>query len=589
MSQIDKTRDNIRVSDMEDNARKELFQKFVDAGGKVVKESRPKPMVFDRDKQKAIADKMDSFHSQQKRSSRNFSTISDSAVNIDSSNGFLDSFINRLLLYFSGVTSFSGKKIKKSFFNSFSEEYKISMMELQMIYLDIFRQNPSLGEKIINQLDQQKPVYFEVLEMTADLYDKTILSEILDSYTAFPTDTKFTNDYKTSLLAYFKKIYPLLPYVNSIYTAYDKAISLQQKNVNNSSTSYSVKRKKANNGIYIIFNKMLPRLYRLFCYYHGRNIPLNESSTIEELLMIGPDLKPGMRTSSSPSRFSENFQKISAQAKAKEEEEKKEAIDELKKKHRQSLSEEIKNGILLMKKLDFQLLKKTYLSNNDIAQLIETTDPYLKMYLLFLEFDRQYSYILTTNKIKYSIYYDKNIKYDMRTELLDLFNSMRACEEAAKQYFFAWDSYKKVSSDTNYNKELHLQYSKKVAELEKEKKIMGNALKIAIRSFMERLTDKMQFILNDISDVNRIISNSKDVLEADPDIDPNMKFSGKTVEEAISSVNNYAQALLFRISLKGDLFQEPKKIEETMSISSSQKENIPDENQSIMDQLEDLF
>ena len=210
------------------------------------------------------------------------------------------------------------------------------------------------------------------------------------------------------------------------------------------------------------------------------------------------------------------------------------------------------------------------------------------MYLLFLEFDRQYSYILTTNKIKYSIYYDKNTKYDMRSDLLDLFNSMRACEEAAKQYFYSWENYKKVASDTNYSKELHLQYSKKVAELEKEKKVMGNALKISIRSFMERLADKMQFILNDINDINRIISNSKDILEADPDIDPNMKFSGKTVEEAISSVNNYAQALLFRISLKGDLFQEQKNSENNTP-ANQQTENKTDDSQTIMDQLEDLF
>ena len=117
---------------------------------------------------------------------------------------------------------------------------------------------------------------------------------------------------------------------------------------------------------------------------------------------------------------------------------------------------------------------------------------------------------------------------------------------------------------------------------------MGNALKISIRSFMERLADKMQFILNGINDINRIISNSKDILEADPEIDPNMKFSGKTVEEAIASVNNYAQALLFRISLKGDLFQEQKTIENNEK-ADQQIENKTDDNQTIMDQLEDLF
>ncbi|HPY03448.1 MAG TPA: hypothetical protein PL161_09525, partial [Spirochaetota bacterium] len=137
MSQLDKTRDNIRVSDIEDNTRKELFQKFVDAGGKVVKETRPKPMVFDREKQKVIAEKMDSFHSNKKRTSRSKSSLSESSIEIETSPSFLDSFINRLILFITGVTSFSGRRIKKSFFDSFADEYKISMMELQMIYLDI--------------------------------------------------------------------------------------------------------------------------------------------------------------------------------------------------------------------------------------------------------------------------------------------------------------------------------------------------------------------------------------------------------------------------------------------------------------------
>ena len=59
MSQIDKTRDKIKVEELTNTDRKELFDKFVKAGGKVVKEKKKHPVKIDRAKQKEFAQRLE--------------------------------------------------------------------------------------------------------------------------------------------------------------------------------------------------------------------------------------------------------------------------------------------------------------------------------------------------------------------------------------------------------------------------------------------------------------------------------------------------------------------------------------------------
>ena len=53
MKEIDKTKKNLRVDQIDDGQRKALFNKFKDAGGKVLSEKEQKrALVIDREKQK---------------------------------------------------------------------------------------------------------------------------------------------------------------------------------------------------------------------------------------------------------------------------------------------------------------------------------------------------------------------------------------------------------------------------------------------------------------------------------------------------------------------------------------------------------
>ena len=62
---IDKTKKNVGISNLNDNTRKDLFNKFKEAGGEVVDErKKTKPLIIDRDKQRKHQQKVDS-HSDQ--------------------------------------------------------------------------------------------------------------------------------------------------------------------------------------------------------------------------------------------------------------------------------------------------------------------------------------------------------------------------------------------------------------------------------------------------------------------------------------------------------------------------------------------
>jgi hypothetical protein len=188
MSKVDRTRENIGVSNLDDKTKKELFNKFVDAGGKVVQEKKKSGFTnFDREKQLNYKKKIDEHKKNlQERKPELSGERARRAPKTPakpqpqkapppapvSRGGFMDRAMIRFKLYFMGVAEFFNPYFKKGFIEKFNTEYKAALLEIQMIYLDLFRQNPSQGKEIIDQLDGFKPIYFETAEMLSMIYDR---------------------------------------------------------------------------------------------------------------------------------------------------------------------------------------------------------------------------------------------------------------------------------------------------------------------------------------------------------------------------------------------------------------------------------
>jgi hypothetical protein len=102
MRKIDKTRENIGVDNLDDHSKKELFDKFVDAGGEVIKENARKGFTdFDREKQRIHRQRIDA-HREKLKSPKTAKQQKKLARGIpkDSSEGASSKKPSRLSLFF---------------------------------------------------------------------------------------------------------------------------------------------------------------------------------------------------------------------------------------------------------------------------------------------------------------------------------------------------------------------------------------------------------------------------------------------------------------------------------------------------------
>ncbi|MBN1499290.1 MAG: hypothetical protein JW982_04005 [Spirochaetes bacterium] len=566
MSFFDNTRDNIKVQQLTDEDRKQMFNKFRDAGGEVIKEKKKRPIIINREKQRELVEKMDS-HYQQSRSvsgsSRRKSTfaVPESIVSEKKENIFIrmfDSFKTRFVLSFSGVTDFSGSVFKQKFFERYKSDYQTALAEMQLLYMDLFKQNIVLANRIIDQLDRQKPLYFELIEMMADVFDRTINGQIIDSFIAFPDEEQLVREYRNPILAFFKKLYPLYLYQDHIYIAYEKAILLQAKLDKNGTIDAGAKKKKLRNNLYTIFNKLFPKLYWLFCKYHGAIIALHHQSRIEEILLIGPDMKPGNRVAATPSSIDpENISRTIDQKNQIDREESENAKQILKKNTVETIPPHILKGLTEMKKMHPPALYRKYAEKDDILKTIGLSDKVMLTYLYFSEFDHELSFLLTTNKIKYQPTFDKNQKKIIYKAIFEnFFNKINPVYDAFKQYFSAVEANNFAISDKPVSNEQYMKYSKRITETEKERKLRGLNARSLVANYMQKLSEHLGFVLKDINGLNKIVENSRSPLIFEKGVEENKIIRGMTIAQAFEYLYNFTSAFRYKLSPAGNLSGE---------------------------------
>jgi len=548
MKEIDKTKQNIRLDKIDDGQRKTLFNKFKDAGGKVLTEKEQRrALVIDREKQRQHQQKLDK-HFSNKRVPKSDSPFmkkpvitkkGHSASPAPESSPF-DRFKIRMRLRILGVTGFNTIFFKKRFFKRFTDEYKPSLIEIQLIFLALFKKDPKTGNRIIYSLDKVSPLYYELIEKAGEIYESFLIDQIVEGYLNYPDVPQTLSELRESMTELFRPIYLLKPYENTLYNSFEKSIDLNLSYVEGKKDK-TINKKELKNSLFIIFNKLYPRLHTIFCHYQG--ILFTESDKrIEIILGIPKSEKPGNRI-----RRSEYLAMQTEQEAEKDQKpDTKETSDSL------LLSDPVKEGLKIMYKLDNKTLRGIYDKKNKYEYLSDS-DKVLLAYMLFLEFEKEYSFILTTNQIKFNIDFGSDAKKDYRTSLHDLFNRLNKCRDAFTSYYETYLEYIKVFNRKPISNDQYITYSKRVDEIANKKKQSGTMVRMTIRSFMDNLASELIGLIEDMNSEQKFISNPQDVLEFSYEIEGEKKLKNKKIFEAIEVIYNYASAFVYRLSTDGDL------------------------------------
>jgi len=589
MKEIDKTKKNIRINEIDESQRKDLFNRFKDAGGKVLSEKEAKrSLIIDREKQKEHLKKLEEHYSNKRvPSNKRVVTSKKSSTNLPyiTSTPF-DRFRIRMRLRFLGITGFNTVFFKKSFFQKFKEYYKPSLIETQMIFLALFKKDPKTGNRVIRSLDKISPIYYELIEKAGDLYEPYLIDQIIEGYLNFPEVPQPLSDLRESITELFRMLYILKPFENSIYNSFEKSIDMSIS-YNEGKKDKSIRKKDLKNSLFIIFNKLYPRLHTIFCHYQG--VLFTESDkTIEDILSIPQSQKPGNRT-----RRDEIYQvQLEPVEDQSQETEVEQSSDNL------SVNDAVREGLKLMYRLDNKTLRSLYDKKGEFERLSDN-DKVLLSYMLFLEFEKEYSFLLTSNKIKYNIDFSTNIKIDYRLKIQDLFNRFNKCQDTFRTYYEMFLEYNKVFNQKPMNNNQYIAYSKRLDEIEKKMKQAGSMSRMMIKSYMDNLASELDILIEDMNSRQRFVSNPQDILEFTFEIEGDKKLKDKKVYEALEMIFNYASALSHRISSEGDLsgkleFDEnEKRIEVEDENFKDNKNTGPDKDkkpgESIFDELDDII
>ncbi len=599
MDKIDKIKDRIGVSGLEEKDRKKLFDKFVDAGGKVIDEKeRKRRLVIDREKQKAVKDKIERKQKKTKTQTlRKKAPPKKTVVKVKKTKNesalsrFFTRFIIKLRLKFMKIAGFDGLFFNIKFLERFNNIYKPSLLEIQMIHFDIFKKNSAVGKKIIDRLDKMRPVFYEVAESISAIYDNITISQIVDHYKNFPDIPKSVSELKQPLMDIFKKLYVLKPYENTILNSFEKALSIKASMIKDKAQSQPQQRKKIKNGLYNIFHKLYPRLYWLFCFYNDEIFETGDPE-IEVLLGIKPEDKPGRRRlfkSNIAGSADTRSEKIS-----EAEEDQNKDPDEDK-----EIPRHIKEGLKILYKLDLPQLRKEY-DKSDSFKLLSIKDKILISYLLFHEFDKEYSWIFTTNKIKYKAEFGHRGKLDRRGKMQDLYDQMRKCFDSFKDYSDISSSFIKMSKDKPISSSQYFQYSKRLSDLEKKRIQIAQKTRNTLKTYLDNVNSIMKELVDDLNGEKNFIENYDEILEFIPQIEGEKKLNGKRVIDALNIVYNYISAFIYRLDFGGDLsgslefkdeeFMKNPAIETDHTEKTDNEEELTgDEDRSILDELDDIL
>lgn len=595
---VDKTKDNIGVAKLDEKTRKNLFTKFVEGGGKVAEEKPAgRRLTIDREKQKQYTRRVEPRLSNKRIKKEKPPIIETRQVVVKKTAAEGDvsafsQFVNRMKIRFKlkflGIAGFNGYYFNNRFFKKFNNLYKPALMEVQILFLDIFRKNPAVGRKITAKLDGIKPLYFELVEMTGNLFDKIIADQIVEQYVNFPQLPKKTLELKEQILSLYKKIYVLNTFENSILSAFEKAIDYYEKAGDSSGDSHFAMSRRVRSNISVIFHKFLPRLHILFCMYQWRYYELYDTD-IESVLGIGEADKPGNR------QLAKYFDDMAvAQEEGDRPAEASDAVEDESEKERLKA---IRQGLEIMSTLDMAQLRKEY----DRQRHFENTsngDKVFLAYLLFSEFDREYSFVLTTNKIKFRTDFVAREKVDFRQKLNALYDKMRVSNDSLLEYAREIEDYEKSKREKPSSSSQYIEFTKRLEVLENKKKNLGKNAMAIVRNYMTEISRELQLLLDDMNSHQIYIENPQEDLVFDPAIEGEKKLNGKKIYEAVHIIYCYVLAFAFRLSQEGDLsgdlefrneelaqMKDQPKEQDTAARESTEKKS----EKSVLEELDDMI
>lgn len=568
MGDIDKTRDRLKLDDIEEDDRRDLFNKFVDAGGEVVYDSRKKinstttninantnshikknnsinTNSQSRFEHSDIKPKKES-HPTNKQA--NYEAIEKIKTNevfkpANKSKPLFFNFKLWLSAFSSGVITFFGGKVNPKFLNFIDKNVISSLLEMDTLMFNALNpmgindaDSKNKREKIISRFATELEDV-ELLERIKDQYDEKVYKNLLRPYKELDSPVVAVN-YVNELKGMFRPLYVLHLYSSKIKLVGEKAMS-SYAIVDNMSRGIVNSRISAfKRAVELIYSKYYPKLLILLQYASKEKLEtleeFNKFLEITDVDILGYYTKLKLANQklheSKIEAAKENIGK-------KDEEEKLNKIESI--------------GVKLIEKcVSFKKEDNNIEYETDPFYTIEENDKIYRIKVLIDFLDREYSILFVSNKVKYNLVYDNLVRTDYKSDFNNIFLSLSDINSRFNEYSEICKNILKVEEDEAMRFEQRVSM---LSERNGQRAYISKNLKSTVMSIINSFKKKLDKLLLDKEEREKIIANPNDILTLFADIGNHKKrVQGYNVLKALTEAYYFISGFNYLIT-EGEL------------------------------------
>lgn len=594
MGDIDKTRDRLKLDDIEEDDRRDLFNKFVDAGGEVVYDSRKKinstttninantnsnikknnsinTNSQSRFEHSDIKPKKES-HPTNKQT--NYEAIEKIKTNevfkpANKSKPLFFNFKLWLSAFSSGVITFFGGKVNTKFLNFIDKNVISSLLEMDTLMFNALNpmgindaDSKNKREKIISRFATELEDV-ELLERIKDQYDEKVYKNLLRPYKELDSPVVAVN-YVNELKGMFRPLYVLHLYSSKIKLVGEKAMS-SYAIVDNMSRGIVNSRISAfKRAVELIYSKYYPKLLILLQYASKEKLEtleeFNKFLEITDVDILGYYTKLKLANQkiheSKIEAAKENIGK-------KDEEEKLNKIESI--------------GVKLIEKcVSFKKEDNNIEYETDPFYTIEENDKIYRIKVLIDFLDREYSILFVSNKVKYNLVYDNLVRTDYKSDFNNIFLSLSDINSRFNEYSEICKNILKVEEDEAMRFEQRVSM---LSERNGQRAYISKNLKSTVMSIINSFKKKLDKLLLDKEEREKIIANPNDILTLFADIGNHKKrVQGYNVLKALTEAYYFISGFNYLIT-EGELSGAGiliDKAEETIEENKEEKDDKKD-------------
>jgi hypothetical protein len=573
------------VTRLGDTDKKEMFNKFVKAGGQVVdleKAEREKRLVEQRSRMEQSPQKREQVYERPRRpehreEERKPAPMSRPAAKPVES-GFslwLERFTSRLSCFFSGITAFGGKEFQPAFHEFVLINYQNTLLNSRMVLASILYQDRLVAAEIKKRMiaDSLQPFAFELIQRFDALYDEQVFQALL----VMKNSVQSVKSAKEMVLRLFKGLYILQPYAFQFKSAVEKALSIERdiRRLDPNVTSANLKRISANADF--VFQKVYPKLFLLAeMYYHTD--PARLKTNFRDFCGVVEEDSVGMLTARWKEEIEQQLRSeeaarrsaLAAQTRGEGAGSDQPGGETLPgEQSSDNPDDPVRLGLRLIEQnIRFRAIRKSYIENKDPRGLFTVSDKIFLSYVLIDFFDKEYSFLFNSNRVAFNIAFQSGAKLDLKRELVDNYYKINNIYERTNAYLKILRDIRKVDKDAFMKQD---EKTTRYNQCSIQRSQLSRAIRKDARELFEEFSRRFLFIVNDLRSLGKVVQNAEDILDFNKKVDGSRVIDGKTIRAAMEEVYYFCSALHFLFT-DGDLGGMTLAIEKPLYLKIEQAE-----------------